>query len=153
MDIYQRIKKLELEIPELLKPVASYKPAVIYQNLVYVAGHTGVRHQKLIYQGKLGVDVSIEEGKESAKTAALNCLAAIQSVIDDLNKIERIIRVTGYVASGPGFNYQPEVIEGASSLLIAIFGDAGWHARSAIGVAELPYNAPVEVEIIASLKP
>lgn len=153
MDIYHRIKQLGLDIPVPPQPVASYKPAVRYQNLVYASGQTGVQNQKLIHEGKLGNDLTIEEGKESAKIAALNCLAAIQSVIVDLNKIEKIIRVTGYVASGQGFNNQPEVIEGASSLLIDIFGEKGWHARSAIGVAELPYNAPVEIEIIASIKP
>lgn len=152
MDIYENLKKLEIEIPELPIPVASYVPAKQYNDLIFSSGQTGTVKQKLKYAGKLGTDVSIETGKESARLALLNCLAEIEHVIGDLNKVEEIIKITGFVASGENFGNQPEVIEGASSLLLDIFGEKGEHARSAIGVAELPYNAPVEIEMIVRVK-
>ncbi|MBW8352009.1 RidA family protein [Bacillus sp. IITD106] len=148
MDIYENLKKLNLEIPELPIPVASYIPAKMYNDLVFSSGQTGTVKQNLKYEGKLGTDLSIEIGKESAKLALLNCLAEIEYTIGDLNKVKEIIKITGFVASGKNFGNQPEVIEGASSLLLSIFGKKGEHARSAIGVAELPYNAPVEIEMI-----
>lgn len=153
MDIYKHLTAIGIQIPELPKPVASYLPAVVSQDLIFASGQTGTVHQRLIYQGKVGTDLTLEQGKESARLAILNCLAEIQSVLGDLNRLDRIVRVTGYVASSLGFNQQPQVVEGASALLIEIFGEKGWHARSAIGVAELPSNAPVEIEIIASILP
>ncbi len=151
MDIYKHLKQVSIEIPELPKPVASYLPAIVFENQIYVSGQTGTLDQKLVYQGKLGAEVSVLDGKASARLAALNCLAALQAVLGDLNRVERILRVTGYVASAEGFNQQPAVIEGASALLIEVFGEKGWHARSAIGVAELPSSAPIEIELIAAL--
>ncbi|NMB88986.1 MAG: RidA family protein [Chloroflexi bacterium] len=151
MNIYQRMKELGIVIPELPRPVASYQPAVVHQNIVYASGQTGTVHQKLVYTGKLGAEVGLEDGKKSARLAALNCLAELQAVLIDLNRVERILRVTGYVASAPGFNDQPQVVEGASVLLIEVFGEHGRHARSAIGVAELPSNAPVEIELLAAI--
>lgn len=151
MDIYQHLKQIGIEIPDLPKPVASYLPAIVFESQIYASGQTGTLNQKLVYQGKLGADVSILDGKASARLAALNCLSALQTVLGDLNRVERILRVTGYVASAAGFNQQPAVVEGASALLIEVFGQKGWHARTAIGVAELPSNAPVEIELIAAL--
>jgi len=151
MDIYQHLKEIGVEMPELPKPVASYLPAVLFEHQIYASGQTGTQHQKLVYQGKLGAELTVEQGKASARLAALNCLAEIQAVLGDLNRVDRILRVTSYVASAAGFNQQPAVVEGASALLIEVFGEKGWHARTAIGVAELPSNAPVEIELIASL--
>lgn len=148
MDIYARLKELGISVPSVPKPVASYEPAVIYGELVYASGQTGTVDGVLRHEGKLGREIGIEEARESARISVLNCLAAVETVIGDLNRVKRIVRLTGYVASAEGFGRQPEVIEGASALLLQIFGDAGKHARSAIGVAELPYHAPVEVELI-----
>ena len=152
MDIYHRLEELGLKIPELPIPVASYVPAKKYNDLIFSSGQTGTINQKLKYKGKLGQDISIVEGKESAKLSLLNCLSEIEYLVGNLNKIEEIIKVTGFVASGKDFGNQPEVVEGASSLLLEIFGKKGKHARSAIGVAELPYNAPVELEMIVRIK-
>lgn len=152
MNVPQRLQELRIQIPELPKPVASYLPAVVHGNIVYASGQTGTQNQQLVYRGKVGAEVTLEEARESARLAVLNCLAELKFVVKDLNRIERIIRLTGFVASAPSFTNQPQVIEGASALLIEIFDENGWHARSAIGVCALPSDAPVEVEIIASLK-
>jgi len=152
MDIYERLQEKRIVIPELRKPVASYVPAKVCNELIFSSGQTGAIRQKLKYIGKLGEDITIEQGKESARLAMLNCLAEIENVLGDLNKVEEIIKVTGYVASAEGFKEQPAVIEGASALLLEIFGEKGKHARSAIGAAELPFGAPVEVELIARIK-
>lgn len=152
MNYYERLSKLGLAIPELPRPVASYVPAKTVGNLIYASGQTGTVNQKLVYVGTVGAEVCIERAVESARLAALNCLAEIEHVVADLNRIEEIVRLTGYVASAPDFFRQPAVIEGASRLMLDIFGDRGTHARSAVGVATLPFNAPVELEIIALLK-
>jgi enamine deaminase RidA (YjgF/YER057c/UK114 family) len=152
MDIYKRLQEKGIVIPELRKPVASYVPAKVFKELIFSSGQSGTVHQKLKYIGKLGKDITIEQGRESARLAILNCLAALEYILGDLNKVEEIIKVTGYVASAEGFKEQPAVIEGASTLLLEIFGEKGKHARSAIGVAELPFGAPVEVELIARIK-
>ncbi|GIQ70088.1 RidA family protein [Xylanibacillus composti] len=151
MDVYQRLTQLGLEIPELPKPVASYEPAMIHGNLIFSAGQTGTVKQRLVHKGKLGQEVSIEEGKASAELCLLNCLSELEFVLGDLNRINHFIKLTGFVASSKDFGNQPEVVEGASALLLEIFGEKGKHARSALGVAELPYNAPVEIEVIASI--
>jgi len=152
MDIYKRLQEKGIVIPELPKPVASYVPAKIFKEFIFSSGQTGTVHQKLKYVGKLDKDITVEQGKESARLAMLNCLAELEYVLGDLNKVEEIIKVTGYVASAEGFKEQPAVIEGASALLLEIFGEKGKHARSAIGVVELPFGAPVEVELIARIK-
>jgi len=152
MDIYKRLQEKGIVIPELRKPVASYVPAKSLKECIFSSGQTGSVHQKPKYRGKLGKDITVEQGKESARLAMLNCLAEIEHVLGDLNKVEEIIKVTGYIASAEGFEKQPAVLEGASALLLEIFGEKGKHARSAIGVAELPFGAPVEVEVIAKIK-
>jgi len=144
MDIYKRLQEKGIVIPELPKPVASYVPAKIFKEFIFSSGQTGTVHQKLKYVGKLDKDITVEQ--------VLNCLAELEYVLGDLNKVEEIIKVTGYVASAEGFKEQPVVIEGASALLLEIFGEKGKHARSAVGVAELPFGAPVEVEVIARIK-
>jgi enamine deaminase RidA (YjgF/YER057c/UK114 family) len=152
MSIKEKISSLGLALPTAGAPVASYVPAVKSGNLVFTAGQLPVVDGKLLKEGKVGRDVSAEEAKELAQICALNALAAI-SLVADLDQIERVVRVGGFVNCAPGFTAIPGVINGASEFLIKIFGDVnGKHARTAVGVAELPLNAPVEVEVIVQLK-
>ena len=152
LSVEEKLKELGIELPETPKPVAAYVPAVLIDSYVYSAGQVPFIKGELKYKGKLGKDLTIEEGYEAAKICALNALAAIKSVIGSLDKIERIIKVTGYVQSADNFFDQPKVLNGASELLGKIFGENGKHARSAVGTNILPINAPVEVEIIAKIK-
>jgi enamine deaminase RidA (YjgF/YER057c/UK114 family) len=152
MSIKEKISSLGLSLPTAAAPVAAYVPAVKSGNLVFTAGQLPVVDGKLPKEGKVGRDVSAEEAKELAQICALNALAAI-SLVADLDQIERVVRVGGFVNCVPGFTAIPGVINGASEFLIKIFGDVnGKHARTAVGVAELPLNAPVEVEVIVQLK-
>jgi len=152
VSIKEKISSLGLSLPTAAAPVAAYVPAVKTGNLVFTAGQLPVVDGKLLKEGKVGRDVTVEEAKELAQICALNALAAISSVAD-LDQIERVVRVGGFVNCAPGFTAIPGVINGASEFLIKIFGDInGKHARTAVGVAELPLNAPVEVEVIVQLK-
>ena len=152
MRIKEKISSLGLSLPTAAAPVAAYVPAVKSGNLVFTAGQLPVVDGKLLKEGKVGRDVTAEEAKELAQICALNALAAI-SLVADLDQIERVVRVGGFVNCAPGFIAIPGVINGASEFLIKIFGDInGKHARTAVGVAELPLNAPVEVEVIVQLK-
>jgi len=152
MSIKEKISSLGLSLPTAAAPVAAYVPAVKSGNLVFTAGQLPVVDGKLLKEGKVGRDVTAEEAKELAQICALNALAAI-SLVTDLDQIERVIRVGGFVNCAPGFTAIPGVINGASEFLINVFGDVnGKHARTAVGVAELPLNAPVEVEVIVQLK-
>jgi enamine deaminase RidA (YjgF/YER057c/UK114 family) len=152
MSIKEKISSLGLSLPTAAAPVAVYVPAVKSGNLVFTAGQLPVVDGKLPKEGKVGSDVAAEEAKELAQICALNALAAI-SLVADLDEIERVVRVGGFVNCAPGFTAIPGVINGASEFLIKIFGDVnGKHARTAVGVAELPLNAPVEVEVIVQLK-
>jgi enamine deaminase RidA (YjgF/YER057c/UK114 family) len=152
MTVREKLLLLNLEYPLITLPVGSYIPAVKSGNLVFTAGQLPVVDGKLLKEGKVGRDVTAEEAKELAQNCALNALAAI-SLVADLDQIERVVRVCGFVNCAPGFTAIPAVINGASEFLIKIFGDVnGKHARTAVGVAELPLNAPVEVEVIVQLK-
>jgi enamine deaminase RidA (YjgF/YER057c/UK114 family) len=152
MSVKEKISSLGLSLPTAAAPVAAYVPAVKSCNLVFTAGQLPVVDGKLLKEGKVGSDVTAEEAKELAQICALNALAAISLVVD-LDQIERVVRVGGFVNCAPGFTAIPGVINGASEFLIKIFGDVnGKHARTAVGVAELPLNAPVEVEVIVQLK-
>ena len=146
--IDDRLAELGLSLPVLAKPVAAYVPAVITGNLVYTSGQLPFVDGALPATGKLGSAVTDATGKELAQICALNALAAVQSVIGSLDRVTRIVKVVGFVASEPSFTGQPGVINGASEILGEIFGDAGVHARSAVGVAVLPLDSPVEVELI-----
>ena len=151
MSIKEKISSLGLSLPTAAAPVAAYVPAVKSGNLVFTAGQLPVVDGKLVKEGKVGRDVSAEEAKELAQICALNALAAI-SLVADLDQIERVIRVGGFVNCASGFTAIPGVVNGASELLIKVFGDVnGKHARTAVGVAELPLNAPVEIELIIQL--
>lgn len=150
--IEEKIKELGFEVPEAPKPVAAYIPAIIDGSLVFTAGQLPFSSGELKYKGKLGKEVSEEEGQKAAELCALNCLSAVKSVAGSLDKVERILKVTVFVNSTPGFVMQPKVANGASEFFVKVFGEQGKHVRSAVGVNELPMNAPVEVEIMAKLK-
>jgi len=141
-----RLAELGIELPEVAKPLASYVPAVRSGNLVYTSGQLPLQAGKLAAIGKVGAAVAPEQGKALARICALNALAAIDSLVG-LDAVTQVVKVVGFVASAPGFNGQPGVVNGASELLAEVFGGRGSHARSAVGVAELPLDAPVEVEL------
>ncbi|WP_208544833.1 RidA family protein [Rathayibacter festucae] len=148
--IAERLAELGIELPAVAVPAGAYIPAVVEGNLVFTAGQIPFVDGALPATGKVGAGVEPEVAKDLARVCALNALAAIADVIGSLDRVTRIVKVTGFVASAPGFNGQPGVINGASEVLGEIFGEAGKHARSAVGVAELPLNAPVEVELIVA---
>jgi enamine deaminase RidA (YjgF/YER057c/UK114 family) len=147
----QRLEELGLSVPEVAKPVAAYVPAVRTGNYVYTSGQLPMRQGSLITTGKVGGDVSVEQAVECAQQCALNGFAAVKSVIGDLSRVVRVVKVVGFVASTPDFTGQPGVVNGASELIGLVFGDAGQHARSAVGVPVLPLDAPVEVELIVEV--
>jgi enamine deaminase RidA (YjgF/YER057c/UK114 family) len=147
----QRLADLGLSVPEVAKPVAAYVPAVRTGNYVLTSGQLPLREGKLLYTGKVGGGVSEEEGYECARVCALNALAAVRAEIGDLSAVTRVVKVTVFVASTPHFTAQPQVANGASELLGAAFADAGQHSRSAVGVAVLPLDAPVEVELMVEV--
>ncbi len=148
----ERLAELGLTLPPVAAPVAAYVPAVRTGPHVYVSGQVPVVDGKLPAAGKVGGEVSAADAAGLARICALNALAAAAAVAGGLDRISRIVKVTGFVASAPGFNGQPQVVNGASELFIEVFGEAGRHARSAVGVAELPLDAPVEVEMIAEVR-
>jgi len=148
MTIADRLTELGLALPPVVPPVAAYVPAVITGNLVYTSGQLPMVGGVMPAVGKVGAEVGADEAQEYARICALNALAAADSVIGSLDRVTRVVKVVGFVASAPDFTGQPGVINGASQLLGEVFGDAGKHARSAVGVAVLPLDAPVEVEII-----
>lgn len=145
-----RLVELGVALPEVVAPLAAYVPAVRTGDLVYTAGQLPMQAGQLAGTGKVGARVSPEEGKALARICALNALAAVDSLVG-IDAVTRVVKVVGFVASAPGFNGQPGVINGASELLAEVFGDAGAHARSAVGVSELPLDAPVEVELIVEV--
>lgn len=151
MNASARMAELGIELPQVVAPVASYVPAVQTGNLVYTAGQLPVVHGELIATGRVGSSVDEETAKACARACALNALAAVVSVIGDIDRIRRIVKVVGFVSSEPGYSGQPVVVNGASDVLGEIFGDAGAHARSAVGVSGLPKDAPVEVELIVEV--
>ncbi|MEY3736417.1 MAG: hypothetical protein RLZZ251_133 [Actinomycetota bacterium] len=146
MDVRAKLSEIGLTLPIAAKPVAAYVPAVRTGNLVFTAGQLPLVDGKMLATGKVGGAVSVDDAKEFARICALNCLAAVETVAD-VNKIIKVVRVVGYVNGVTGFITQPAVINGASELFLHIWGETGKHARSAIGVAELPLDAPVEVEL------
>jgi len=150
--IEARLKELGITLPPVAKPVAAYVPAVRTGNHVYVSGQLPMADGKPIVLGKVGAEVTEQQGREAARVCAVNALAALSTVIDGLDDVVRIVKVTGFVASAPGFTAQPAVVNGASELLRDVFGQAGEHARAAVGVAELPLGVPVEVELIAEVR-
>ncbi|MEV3872295.1 RidA family protein [Streptomyces sp. NPDC049906] len=146
-----RLAALGLALPQVAAPLAAYQPAVRTGAYVYTAGQLPLVDGTLPLTGKVGAEVTAEEAKELARTCALNALAAVKSVAGDLDRVARVVKVVGFVASAADFTGQPGVLNGASELLGEVFGDKGVHARSAVGVAVLPLDAPVEVEVLVEL--
>lgn len=151
MTYEEKLTSLGLELPEAPKPVATYVPAVQTGNLLFLSGVLPIRDGQLAFTGKLGRDLTVPEGIEAAKVAILNALAIAKQELGSLDRITRVVKVVGHVASADGFAEQPQVLNGASDLLVAIFGDAGRHARVATGAAELPRGAAVEIEVILAV--
>lgn len=148
----QRLAELGLVLPEAVAPAANYVSAVRSGSLIHVSGQVPLRAGTLVAVGRLGERVSVEQGYECARQCVLNSLAALKAEIDDLAAVDRVVKALVFVASAPDFTEQPHVGDGGSDLLRAVFGDAGRHARSAIGVSALPLNAPVEIEIVYELR-
>jgi enamine deaminase RidA (YjgF/YER057c/UK114 family) len=146
-----RLQELGIDLPEVASSVANYVPAARTGELIYLSGRLPMRDGQVAFKGKLGRDVTAKEGYEAARLAALNLVATLKTEIGDLDRVKRIVKVLGMVSSDPEFTDQASVLNGVSDLLVEIFGDRGRHARSAVGVAALPLNACVEVELIAEL--
>jgi enamine deaminase RidA (YjgF/YER057c/UK114 family) len=146
----ERLKELGITLPGVAAPLASYVPAVRSGSHVYTSGQLPFVDGSLVATGKVGADVSPEEAKDLARVSVLNALAAVDSVVG-IDSVVRVVKVVGFVASAEGFTGQPAVVNGASELLGEVFGDAGKHARSAVGVAELPIGSPVEIELIVEV--
>jgi enamine deaminase RidA (YjgF/YER057c/UK114 family) len=147
----QKLTQLGLALPAPPKPVANYVPVVRVGDLLFLSGVLPSRDGQLIMTGKLGQNVSIEQGMEAARVAVLNGLSIIRQEAGSLDRVKRIVKMVGHIASAPGFTDQPQVLNGASDLLVSLFGDAGRHARVAVGAAELPRQAPIEIELIVEL--
>ncbi|MGA5082416.1 RidA family protein [Streptomyces griseoincarnatus] len=149
--VESRLAELGLSLPEVVPPLASYQPAVVSGRYAFTSGQLPMVDGKLPVTGKVGAEVTPEEAKDLARTCALNALAAVKSVAGDLDRVARVVKVVGFVASAADFTGQPAVVNGASELLGEVLGDKGVHARSAVGVAVLPLDAPVEVEMQVEL--
>jgi len=148
-----RLKALGIQLPPAAKPIASYVPAVRTGNLVFLAGAGPLLDGKPTVTGKVGAELTEKQGYDAARATILVSLAALRAEIGSLDRVRRIVKLTGWVNSAPGFTRQPWVINGASDLLVEIFGEAGRHARSAVGANELPLNIPVEIEMIVEVSP
>ena len=152
MTVEDRLRHLDVSLPEPAVPLGSYATAVRFGNLLYTAGHVPGAVDGRQPLGKVGADLSVEEGAAAARSVGINLLATVKDQLGSLDNVVRVVKVLGFVASAPGFNQQPAVINGFSDLMRDVFGDAGVHARSAVGVGELPNNAPVEIEAILEVK-
>ena len=152
MSVASRLSELGIELPEVAVPAGAYVPAVVTGNLVFTAGQIPLVDGKLMATGKVGQEIDVDFAREIARRCALNAVAAVKSVIGDLDRVKKVVKVVGFVSSEPSFTAQPQVINGASELLEQIFGEVGIHARSAVGVAVLPLDAPVEVELIVEFE-
>lgn len=152
MKIEEKIKKMKIEIPEAAKPVASYVPFRRVGDLIYISGQDCRINGKLKYEGKVGRDVTEEEAYEAARITAINLLAILKSAIGNLDKVVKIVNLHGFVNSADGFVRQPMVINGASDLLLEVFGEKGKHSRCALSANELPFNTPVEIEMIVEVE-
>ena len=148
MSISDRMNELGIELPRAPAPVGAYVPYVISGSLMFISGQVPIREGAMIHEGKVPLDVTVEQGQECAALCFLNAIAQAKAALGDLERVERIVRMTGYVAVAADFRDQPLVVNGASNLAVDIFGEKGRHARVAVGVAELPLGAPVELEVI-----
>jgi enamine deaminase RidA (YjgF/YER057c/UK114 family) len=151
MSYERKLKELHIELPPPPQPLAIYVPAVLAGNILYLSGVLPMRDGQLVFSGKLGRDLTVAQGMEAARLALLNALAIAKQALGTLDRVTRVVKVVGHVASAEGFVQQSQVLNGASDLLVEIFGEAGRHARVAVGAAELPRGAPVEIEVIFSV--
>lgn len=151
--IEEKLAELGIELAEEVPALGSYVPATVSGNLIFVSGQLPVKKGKLLFLGKVGSDLAVEDGYEAARLAAINGLSVISHTLEDLRQLSRIVKVTGYVASAPGFTEQHKVVNGASELFSDILSENGRHARVAVGVPALPMDSPVEIEIIAEFSP
>ena len=152
MRVEAKLQELGLELPPTPRPAANYVGAVQAGNLLFISGHGPTKDGQMAYVGKVGKDLSVEQGYEAARLVALNCLASAKSVLGDLDRITRVVKVLGMVNCSEDFGDQPKVINGASDLLVQLFGDSGRHARSAVGMQALPFGIAVEIEMIFELE-
>jgi enamine deaminase RidA (YjgF/YER057c/UK114 family) len=152
MEIEQKLQSLGFAVPDVPTPAANYIGFVQVGNLLFVGGNIGRINGELKYRGKVGEDVTLEQAYEAARNCALNHVAIIKAALGDLDRVERIVKVLGYVNTGPGFTDMPKVVNGESDLLVELWGDKGRHARAAVGVSSLSQNAPVETEVIVQVK-
>ena len=152
MTAEDRLAELGIELPEPPSPVASYVPVVVVGDLAFCSGQVPMDSGKLMWSGKLGSDLDVPDGSRAARRCALQSLAALRRELGSLDRIRRIVKLTVFVASAPGFYEQPKVANGASDLLVEVFGESGKHARSAVGVTELPLGAPVEVDVVVEIE-
>ncbi|HET6385497.1 MAG TPA: RidA family protein [Armatimonadota bacterium] len=153
MGIEDRLREMGVTLPEPAAPVAAYVPCVRTGSLVFVSGQIPRRAGLLLYPGKLGAEVTVEQGQEAARAAVINALAALKAEVGSLDRVRRIVRLNGFVAAAPDFPDHSKVIDGASVFLQQVFGEAGKHSRIAVGMASLPLNAPVEIDLIVELEP
>lgn len=153
MSVEERLHDLGLELPPPPRAVASYVPVMVSGSLAFVAGQIPMAEGRLMWTGKLGGELDVDQGAEAARRCALQALAVLRSELGTLDRVKRIVRLGVFVCSAPGFTDQPKIANGASDLLVEVFGDAGRHARTAVGVMELPLGAPVEVELVAEISP
>ncbi|MEQ9619912.1 MAG: RidA family protein [Deltaproteobacteria bacterium] len=149
--VEDRLRELGVQIPDVPTPLGSYKTASVTGNLIFVSGQLPLADGELILEGKVGAEVSIEDGMRAARVCSINALSVMSMELGGLESIKRIVKITGYVASAPGFHNQANVLNGASDFFFQVFGDDGRHARAAVGVSELPMNSPVEIELIAEI--
>ncbi|MGI9534097.1 MAG: RidA family protein [Thermodesulfobacteriota bacterium] len=152
MNIEDKLEELGINLNDIPKPLGSYKPGVISGNLLFISGQLPLSEGKLLFEGKVEADISLDQAMLATRQCAVNSLSIIKGELGDLNKVKRIVKVTGYVASSQGFYKQANVVNGASDLYYEVFGEKGVHARAAVGVYELPLNSPVEVEVIVEIK-
>jgi enamine deaminase RidA (YjgF/YER057c/UK114 family) len=150
--IDQRLQELGITLPPVFPPAGNYLGCVVDNGIVHVGGHGPINGESII-RGKVGADLSLEEGRQAARVTALSILATLRAELGDLDRIARIVKVFGMVNVAAGFNQTPAVIDGCSDLLVEVFGEAGRHTRSAVGLAELPFDIAVEIELIARLRP
>lgn len=152
MNVYKRLKELNITLPIPPKPAGLYVPCRLRGNVLYTSGQDCRINGQLAYEGKLGIDLSIEEGYEAARLTMINCLAVIEQEIGDLNRVKKIVKLLSFVNSTEDFIEQPSVINGASQVLIDVFGEAGKHARTALSANSLPFNIPLEIEMIVEIE-
>ena len=152
MLVEEKLRKLGIELPPVPEPVAEYLPYRKTGNLIYISGQDCRINGELKYEGKVGAEVTEEEGYQAAKIAVIRCLAVLKSAIDDLDDLVQVVNLRGFVNSAPGFVRQPMVINGASEFLVQLFGEKGKHSRCALSANELPFNTPVEIEMVVEVK-